>query len=576
MTGSAITDNTGGSGSGGGIYLVTAELVMVDSTVSGNDGGALGGGILVAGSSSRVALANTTISDNHVTTSGGGIGVISGDNDVTLTNVTIFGNSATLRGGGVTVEASSNDLIFTNTTMSGNFADIGGGVHTGASSVNVTFANSIVAGNSATTTGNNVDILFAPTYDGGNIIGDTLYDEEVTVATGIALTDIFASVVTVDPDGPGGPGVPFDAGELGDNGGPVETIAIARSGPAHNTGDNAALFPDQLDQDKDNDNDEPLPFDARGEDRIANGLVDLGAIELVNAEPVAADDMFSTDEATIVNGDLTADNGNGADDDPDPDALSVTMINGAAFIPGVASALTSGALLTVNADGTFTYDPNDVFDFLPVGDIDQDSFTYTVEDGFGGSDSATVTIEIIGLDSDDLIIGTPGKDNLAGGIGNDTIIGLKSKDRLDGEDGNDILEGRKGKDTLLGGAGDDILAGGQKKDKLKGEDGADTFVFHTKLGKKNVDKVKDFEINQDVLFLDKDVFKKVGNKLSKKEFEIGSKADDGKDRIIYQKSTGNLYYDKDGKGGKDQVKFAKLDKGLKLDRKDFEVGDFVV
>jgi Ca2+-binding RTX toxin-like protein len=55
------------------------------------------------------------------------------------------------------------------------------------------------------------------------------------------------------------------------------------------------------------------------------------------------------------------------------------------------------------------------------------------------------------------------------------------------------------------------------------------------------------------------------------EFHKGSAAHDGNDYIIYDKTTGNLYYDDDGTAGDPEVQFAKLDKGLHLHASDFIV-----
>ncbi|MEI9924472.1 MAG: VCBS domain-containing protein [Bradyrhizobium sp.] len=52
--------------------------------------------------------------------------------------------------------------------------------------------------------------------------------------------------------------------------------------------------------------------------------------------------------------------------------------------------------VTNNGDGTFTYDPNGAFTSLKAGETATDKFVYTVEDGFGGISSATVTVTIIG------------------------------------------------------------------------------------------------------------------------------------------------------------------------------------
>jgi len=73
----------------------------------------------------------------------------------------------------------------------------------------------------------------------------------------------------------------------------------------------------------------------------------------------------------------------------------VTTVTGGTV--GSEFALGSGALLTLNSDGTFTYNPNGVFESLAEGVNGSDSFTYTISDGNGGSDTATATITITGV-----------------------------------------------------------------------------------------------------------------------------------------------------------------------------------
>ena len=53
--------------------------------------------------------------------------------------------------------------------------------------------------------------------------------------------------------------------------------------------------------------------------------------------------------------------------------------------------------MTLNADGSYDYDPNGAFNFLSVGDTATDSFAYTVDDGNGGTDTAAVTVTINGV-----------------------------------------------------------------------------------------------------------------------------------------------------------------------------------
>jgi hypothetical protein len=91
----------------------------------------------------------------------------------------------------------------------------------------------------------------------------------------------------------------------------------------------------------------------------------------VNRNPVAADDTASTELDTPVTVDVLAN-----DSDADGDALSVASVG--APLNGTAE---------VNADGTITYTPS-------TGFTGEDNFVYTIEDGFGGSAQATVTITV--------------------------------------------------------------------------------------------------------------------------------------------------------------------------------------
>jgi Ca2+-binding RTX toxin-like protein len=98
----------------------------------------------------------------------------------------------------------------------------------------------------------------------------------------------------------------------------------------------------------------------------------------INTPPVARDDNVSTDKNSVLAGDVHADNGNGPDS---ADVVAVLEVNGNSANVGTQITLVSGALLTVNVDGTFSYDPNGQFDTLAGGASDSDNFTYTVTDG---------------------------------------------------------------------------------------------------------------------------------------------------------------------------------------------------
>jgi hypothetical protein len=57
--------------------------------------------------------------------------------------------------------------------------------------------------------------------------------------------------------------------------------------------------------------------------------------------------------------------------------------------------------------------------------------------------------------------------------------------------------------------------------------------------------------------------------LSAAAFRLGTAAGDANDRIIYDKATGNIYYDADGSGGGAKVLFAQVTAGTTLTNADF-------
>jgi len=135
-----------------------------------------------------------------------------------------------------------------------------------------------------------------------------------------------------------------------------------------------------------------------GSDSVGAGFLNAAAaLASIGFEPDARDDAFTTDEDTDFAGDLFADNGSGADDDGGAPPLLVSAVNGVTSAPGVFLNLPSGARVRVEDDGTFIYDPNDAFESLLDGDTAADSFTYTVVNQDGETDTATVTFTIIGL-----------------------------------------------------------------------------------------------------------------------------------------------------------------------------------
>jgi Ca2+-binding RTX toxin-like protein len=125
------------------------------------------------------------------------------------------------------------------------------------------------------------------------------------------------------------------------------------------------------------------------------------------------------------------------------------------------------------------------------------------------------------------------------------ITGNTGANVLDGGTGNDTLSGGDGNDTLVGGAGNDALTGGAD---------ADTFWFNVAPNaSSNLDTITDFESDVDKLQFSKAVFAAlapIGGALVESQFASGvfSAGQDATDRIVYNTSTGALYYDADGSG----------------------------
>jgi hypothetical protein len=98
------------------------------------------------------------------------------------------------------------------------------------------------------------------------------------------------------------------------------------------------------------------------------------AVEPINDDPIGTSDSYAVE----VNGTLNVDSPGvlGNDADPDGDALTAQTLTGP-----------NSGTLELNPDGSFEYKPNDGFE-------GQDTFTYTLKDGFGGNASVDVFITV--------------------------------------------------------------------------------------------------------------------------------------------------------------------------------------
>jgi len=242
-----------------------------------------------------------------------------------------------------------------------------------------------------------------------------------------------------------------------------------------------------------------------------------------------------------------------------------------------------------------------------------------------GSDDAN---RLVGNAAANMLFGFDGADTLDGGLGADTLQGGAGDDRYIVDNVGDVVVefGDEGVDTLAatisvslldakfdevenvellgtgainatgdalgnaltgngaanildGGAGDDSLSGGVGADRLTGGAGADDFVFNSALSSTNRDTITDFNFAQgDRIELDNDVFAALGapGDLSASAIRAGAgviTAGDGDDHIIFNTTTGALYYDADGAGGAAAVQFATLTGVTVLNAGAFEIVD---
>ena len=122
------------------------------------------------------------------------------------------------------------------------------------------------------------------------------------------------------------------------------------------------------------------------------------AYTITNLAPDARDDAVTHTEDGTATGDVFADNGSGIDADtpPDSDPVSVSQVDASVANVGVATTSATGGQFTINANGTYTFDPGTDFQDLDVGESRDTSMTYQISDGQGGFDTATITVTVTG------------------------------------------------------------------------------------------------------------------------------------------------------------------------------------
>lgn len=253
ITNSTLSNNS--AYEGGCIYNSSELPVSItNSTFSGNTAERDGAGIYNAESAGALNVRGSVLFDNTAGGSGGGI-----YNRATLvvSNSTVSGNAATTHDGGGLWSGGNSQLTVSQTTVTDNAANISGGgiwLH----GAQTTIGNSLVAGNSAPA-GKEVRQDNSTAGGAFNSQGYNLFGENgVAGVDGVTLSAgdliLAGSARTA-------------IGALANNGGSTLTHLPTTGSAVIDTGDNA-LIP------------AGVTTDQRGQKRIQNSIVDIGAVEV--------------------------------------------------------------------------------------------------------------------------------------------------------------------------------------------------------------------------------------------------------------------------------------------------------
>ena len=180
---------SGGSYAGyGGGLLNLGTATLIDCTIAQNTATIAGGGLANAGRASSLTLTNSLVTDNQTGASGSGGGIDNPFFDtVTLSGTTISGNSAGTGGGLVSLATAS----LTNCTVTGNTAkSFGGGVYDNDGTIDLSgctiSANTASSGAGLFIDGNGT--LVACTLV-GNSSGGNLDNEKAVTLTNCTLAN---------------------------------------------------------------------------------------------------------------------------------------------------------------------------------------------------------------------------------------------------------------------------------------------------------------------------------------------------------------------------------------------------
>ncbi len=396
---------------GAGIYAYGA-LSAIDSTIDANQASKWGGGVF--SDKGIVALERVTVSNNRAGMDGGGLYNFGNGSTMSLANVTVSGNIASGLGGAL---FSNQTATILNSTIAYNSAGTAGGIYL-QNPGSVTLQGSIVAWNvnensnkTLTSLGSNLEsgntlglnqtgdqastnpMLGALQNNGGYTFTHALLPGSPAVNTGgpsatltdqrgqprDAMPDIGAYEYTpagapmaVDDDLSGSEDTPLAGNVLGNDSDPQSDplTAIFLSGPANGTLSLDANGNFVYTPSPDWSGTDSFVYRVSDGANFSNAATVTITIAPVNDAPTSSSTNFSTPEDTDHSGTL-------------PAALDA---DGDAVTYGLASPASHGSV-TVNADGSFTYTPTANYH-------GGDSFSFTVSDGNGGSNTYAVSVSV--------------------------------------------------------------------------------------------------------------------------------------------------------------------------------------
>ena len=309
-------------------------------------------------------------------------------------------------------------------------------------------------------------------------------------------------------------------------------------------------------------------------------------------------------------------------------------LDGGAGIDSMSGGTGNDIYVVDNKSDVVTENASSGTDLVDVS-IATSGGTYTLPANVeNGTLTNTVAFTLTGNTLANALMGNAAADTLNGGDGNDTLNGGAGADKLVGGAGNDVyfvddagdvvteasasgtdlvkvsittadltyalaanvenatlinavafnLTGNGLGNVLTGNAAANVLDGKGGADTLKGGGGADVFLFSTAPGTGNVDTVMDFTtggvdhiaLQQSVFTALTDIPAAAGTPLDPAEFRAAASAQTSTEHLLYDASTGKLFYDPTGSdnGTTDRVQIALI--GTSTTHPTLEASDFLV